>query len=212
MVRHMSATAVNERPILFSGPMVCPILDGRKTQTRRVIKPQPQFGVQTDCGYCGGFAFQSANGGCSCERVPRQPSVGDRLWVRETWTGPILGAKGHSLVERVHFAATDARPRNHRGELVPWRPSIHMPRRFSRITLEITDVRVQRLQEISEADAVAEGLPSDGREYWIGRTCLIGLSARFLFQNTWNHLNAKRGFPWESNPWVWAITFKRVQP
>jgi hypothetical protein len=128
--------------------------------------------------------------------------VGDRLWVRETWA-TIPDEDDCSIAEITAmnecgpaslFYAAD--PPNHGAG--KWRPSIHMPRWASRLTLEIIEVRVQRLQEISEADIIQEGCP---------RAILYGTG---WYRDLWNDLNAKRGFPWSANPWVWALTFKRV--
>jgi hypothetical protein len=193
---------VKERPILFNGAMVRAILSGAKTQTRRVVKPQP-FWVNLGDGQLAA-------------PLPKCPFgvVGDRLWVRETWAPFHIGQK-HDIAcpvddlddadgsryaadGRVWFCSDKGadRPADdgkwtyaaHR-----WRPSIHMPRWASRLTLTITDVRAQRLQDISEADAVAEGL--DGRD---------------LFACTWVNLYGPKS--WLTNPWVWAITFTKGTP
>lgn len=143
------------RPILFSGPMVRAILEGRKTQTRRVVKPQPAHCADLPMGKDLTFASACPYG---------QP--GDRLWVRETWAvGTLFDYVRPSLLPKpdcesklaVDYAAN---PRRiwHSEDQGRWRPSIHMPRWASRITLEITSVRVERLQDISHKDAIAEGL------------------------------------------------------
>lgn len=203
MATTATATATKERPILFSGPMVRALLDGRKTQTRRVVKPQPPEGV-CRCPYAGGWAHEHADGACSC-RLIRCPYgwIGDRLWVREAWglmdTQPSDGPDRATLGYR---ADGDAAAPNGRHQL--WRPSIHMPRWASRITLEITDVRVERLQDISEDDAWAEGFPDPegaNREY--------PDRARYWFRNLWGEINGKGS--WDMNPWVWALTFRRVE-
>jgi len=178
---------VKGRPILFSSPMVRAILDGSKTQTRRSFAGT--LGV-TPCPY----------------GVP-----GDRLWVRETFVQghpSDAGEVRYDLPLRYWYRADGdldmwAGEDGHAGD-VPWRPSIHMPRAASRITLEITDVRVERLQAISEEDALAEGVPFVQNDPF-ERT------ARREFQDLWDSLNAKRA-PWASNPWVWCLTFKRVTP
>lgn len=200
----MTATATRERPILFSGEMSRAIWDGRKSQTRRVVKPQPKgalIPLETQPGVW--FDHHNILSGWRCPYG--QP--GDRLWVRESWA--YFGGDEY-LYQRepsqVMYRATwdsDTRSLHHCGPVGDqhWRPSIHMPRWASRLTLEITEVRVQRLQEISEEDARAEGVKafqnSDG-----------SLRYRDEFIKTWSLLNAKRGFGWDTNPWVWIIAFQ----
>ena len=173
-----TAATIRERPIIFSGEMVRAILDGRKTQTRRVIKPQRDY--------------------CCLYGKP-----GDRLWVRETWClGDDLDGN-----EAIYFRA-DAPP----GDYI-WSPSIHMHREASRITLEVTDVRVERVQEISADDAEAEGIPTHVVEHTF-RKCYRGAGERAAkrieyFSRLWDNLNAKRGYGWDANPWVWVVAFRR---
>lgn len=202
-----------ERPILFSAPMVRAILEGRKTQTRRIIKPQPAGQIFLKYG-CWNSVDQLEPWTCPYG----QP--GDRLWVRESWCpgrpGYVNGdgkpygvlpferswpiPKEHPEGIVVRYAATWNNG-DQGDEVPPMRPSIHMPRWASRITLGITDVRVQRLQDIQEADALAEGIKVEVRE----------LGALDPFKRLWDSINAKRA-PWESNPWVWCLAFKRVKP
>lgn len=119
-------------------------------------------------------------------------AISDRLWVRETFS-----AHPH---DGFYYKSTD--PLTDSIEYgCRWKPSIHMPRWASRITLEITDIRVERLQEINSLDVVAEGF-SNGESNW--------LTLRGLFINFWNSINAKRGFGWDTNPYVWVIEFKRI--
>ena len=176
---------MKERPILFSGPMVQPVLDDKKTKTRRVI---PWLASLECCPY----------------GVP-----GDRLWVRETWTTESPrwdGEKPEAFMDSVltHNDALLYKATDKDADRI-WRPSIFMPRWASRITLEITDVRVERLQDISEADAEAEGatpqvvLPGDAVSYVAG------------FYWLWDSINAKRGYGWDRNPLVWVITFRRLK-
>lgn len=156
-----------ERPILFSGPMVRAIIEGRKTQTRRIVKPQPTFDGKwwVHKGYAcndedefrGGLPFFS-----DCP----YGHVGDRLWVRETWA-QVEGPPGVIHVGHVLYRAdacdnsgkrwSSVRPGDPDGE-VRWKPSIHMPRWASRLTLDVTGIRAERLQDISEEDAIAEGV------------------------------------------------------
>jgi hypothetical protein len=186
-----------EKPILFSAPMVRAILSGAKTQTRRVVKPGHKFDEHFEtCPY-------------------GQP--GDRLWVKETWQDDPVGEWGVCYRASGHNEGC-------KFPLHLWRPSIFMPRKLSRITLEITDVRVQRVQEISDDDATAEGcefspVPGCGDDdKWCHGTCkrhgrcMYLRAPRFQFQDLWDSLNAKRGYGWKENPWVWAITFKRLTP
>ena len=180
------------KPILFNGEMVRAILEGRKTQTRRVVKPQPECSVFDEpqlhwvCGKNGVWADGHGNQ----QKAPLgQP--GDRLYVRETWAlfGPFNNGPGYRY-------RADGEPLcMSRG----WRPSIHMPKEAARIFLEITAVRVERLQDISEEDAKAEGCEL------VGWTEEMPMPAGFA--GLWNSLNGKRGHSWESNPWVWVYEF-----
>lgn len=209
---------MKERPILFSGPMVRAILESRKTQTRRVMKSQPYtlrvegFGYPTKAG-----GFVSINSPHCLAECPYGIS-GDRLWVRESFQ-PLFAdglrskdtdwqtGKGYAP----RYVATEGR--------TEWmdlddkltdrcKPGIHMPRWASRVLLEITDVRVQRLQEISERDAADEGAGATAavHEEWDGDPD----EYRKRFRELWESINVKRGFGWNVNPWVWALTFKRI--
>lgn len=192
---------MKERPILFSGEMVRAILDGRKTQTRRAMKPQPK---QINSSYWGWarksvFLHRHRLGSGFPEWIQRCPygKPGDRLYVRETWGISHHGGatiKGTPHDPYVLYRATNSEPTGdeleNQWEPFKWRPSIHMPRWASRILLEITDVRVERLQDISEEDARAEGYES--REDF-----LYGEWARGIIE--------KYG-----NAWVWAITLQRI--
>lgn len=186
-----------ERPIIFSADMVRAILDGRKTQTRRVAK----YVLDTDM-LRGGAYFGKEQQEARCP----YGAPGDRLWVRERWR----------VVERqltrsgppsclLDYAADPGSP-----ELTPadpgvarryatnerWRPSIHMPRWASRLTLEVVSVRVERVQAIGARDALAEGAPFD-------------VDHLLWFRGAWDSINGKK-YPWESNPWVFVIEFRRV--
>lgn len=211
---------MKERPILFSGEMVRAILEGKKTQTRRVIKPQPPEGFR-QWGRCinGNAAwtdhpFQGEKGNIVHAKGP-YGEPGDRLWVRETW----------ALVPRTAYAGSAGvqqtlRPDdNHDAAIyragwdrVPpgqWRPSIFMPRWASRIMLEVTGVRVERLHDITEDDAKAEGV-------WTDSTDMRMLSSATknhvgAFARLWNEINERRGYGWGSNPWCWVVEFKRIE-
>ena len=191
--------------------MVRAILEGRKTQTRRVITPQPERDPMPCHWVPSGWAVSAESGSCTCKEI-RCPYLADRLWVRETWAsayahgcwGTILRADGRFLQGArqhetgPHYDADDPPP------TITWRPSIFMPRWASRITLEITNVRVERLQAISLDDVLAEGFAADTRDqYWREESLC-------KWQTGWNALNAKRGYSWESSPWVWVIEFKKL--
>lgn len=197
---------MKERPILFNSEMVRAILDGRKTMTRRAVKPQPE--QDTDCPY---------HIGTGIERVARTcpyGKPGDRLWVRETWRGKDWG---YSRPKEIIYRASNDFYGNHRETTthpdVKWTPSIYMPRWASRITLEITNVRVERLQKINNADALAEGTPGawvENSEYPGGYEENENKVHVFFFRQLWDSINAKRGYSWDANPWVWVIEFERV--
>lgn len=199
----------------MSAPMVRAILAGNKTQTRRVVKPRKDrdFGCElATCEIAG-----EVNGG-DCRLCP-YGHPGDRLWVRETWLPdpPIDGWGGdvswqderridgvpahYRKPEHCIFAASWGDPG------LRWRPSIHMPRWASRILLEVTSVRVERLQDISEEDAIAEGTAYLGRAYQGART---PSDNRDHFCALWESINGAES--WEQNPWVWCVGFKRVTP
>ena len=174
--------AVTEKPILFSAPMIRAILDGTKTQTRRVSKRAG------DCPY----------------GIP-----GGHLWVRETfnatWCDRVMyRADGGSAVD-VGWARE---PR--------WKPAIHMPRKASRILLALKELRLERLHNITEEDAAAEGVERAGAKMWKDptdqRSDLHVGSARTAFMMLWDSINEDRGYGWRLNPLVWALTFERVQP
>lgn len=202
-----------DRPILFSGEMVRAILDGRKTQTRRVVKPQPDFVAnyyepeKKRAAYKGG----SVNPGLL--RCP-YGRPGDTLWVRETWashkymddTKPSEFSIGAQMLP-VWYRADGVQSNLRWASREPgkWRPSIFMPRWASRITLRVINVRVERVQDISETDAKAEGAkpwPDVG----------VGPHYKSPFRNLWDSINAKRGYAWSDNPWVWVVEFEQVVP
>ena len=191
---------MKERPILFSGPMVREILAGRKTQTRRVLtvpwkgrarcQPYDPYFTDTD----GRLFWEDEYGDWNdYEKTKRCPYgiPGDRLWVKETW----LLVDDMNGNRQIHYQADNEDIPG------PWKPSIFMPRWASRITLEITNVRVERLQGITEEDAIQEGC---GAKHNFGDG-----SAKTGFAMLWDSINGKK-YPWESNPWVWCIEFKRV--
>lgn len=230
-----------ERPILFSAPMVRALLARTKTQTRRLMKPQPA----DDIAPCvmPNPAFQGWQSSLRHEHGPTTAhlcpfgQVGDRLWVRETWSAFTTSPgdmPGHHEVEftgkipekptkQIAYRADDGWED---GDVYgPWKPAIHMPRWASRITLEVTGVRVERVQAITDADAKAEGArhfpdlpvgPLRGYEppRWSMEDpettdeCLG--APRWAFANLWQKLNGDDS--WDLNPWVWVVEFKAVTP
>ncbi len=209
---------MRERPILFSGPLVRAILEGRKTQTRRVVKPQPYryHGLQPMWGTSpDGHAFGEPGlwrevgpdypDGDSDDRRCPYGVPGDRLWVRETWWPAFeRTANGSGVVYRADYlppTLLDASIADQK----TWRPSIFMPRTASRLLLEVTDVRVQRVQEISVEDCIAEGCSTTLREHD------AGVDLRRQYAELWDSINGKRGFGWDVNPWCWCVTFRRLE-
>ncbi|MBH1949193.1 morphogenetic protein [Klebsiella pneumoniae] len=203
---------MKERGMIFNGEMVRAILDGRKTQTRRIIKDctvgrdQISKFIQIEKKFIG----------CYPEDVPElireccpYGVPGDSIWVRETWARYNIDQNSHDIAYR----ATTPEDWPEEG---CWRPSIHMPRWASRILLEITDVRVERLNAISEEDAEAEGIDMealyDSQDCYdciadhnmTGRPTVTG-----AFKYLWESIYGEEG--WKSNPWVWVIEFKRVE-
>lgn len=207
---------VKERPILFSGPMVRAILDGRKTQTRRVVKlpkyATPENAVPWSFAQENAIrAFTQEYGGQSllCNLIGDlgvhnqlcpygQP--GDRLWVRETFFETRNVSRDSHKRKRGAVYRADEGVKFGRFDNATWRSPIHMPRWASRLTMEITEVSVQRVQEIGVDDARAEGVDHDTSETSDG--------PRAIYRRLWDALNAKRGYSWESNPWVWALSFR----
>ena len=170
---------MKERPILFSAPMVRALLDGSKTQTRRAVKrfevrsgmPEPEMASLLRCCPYG------------------QP--GDLLWVRESFQTH-TGSYGESIVYA--YRATDDQ------RLGPWKPSIHMPRAASRITLEVTGVHIDRLQDISRGDAMEEGCPFPNMAQ--------GPDPRQWYADLWEQINGPDS--WATNTWVWVVEFRRA--
>lgn len=232
---NVKSDAPRERPIPFSAPMVRALLEGRKTQTRWIVKPQPDGipvplarwarGLADACGVSPTreeilakaerlkglvFPFERPNSETLFSPSCPYGKPGDRLWVKETWSPdhaafypnfPIVFRAENYPSETDIESGKMFSPEAKAHFPFRWRPSIHMPRRFSRLTLEITDVRVQRVEEISEADAKAEGVGFDAvpEPYLTHREAFLAL---FYDINK----RAKRG----ENPWVWAVTFKRT--
>lgn len=218
---------VKERPILFSSEMVKAILDGRKTQTRRVIKEFPVEGFRwagwvvssvdkKDEGKAT-IAPESNSEYCITGNIKKScphGKIGDILYVREAFHVWIPNGK-----EIPHYRATN---RDRICEELGWKPSIHMPKKFSRIKLEITGIRVERLQDITDKDCIAEGIdlkdfcvcPDD--EFIDGVRFCLNCGKRFTdikgeFEELWDSINEKRGYGFEKNPWCWALEFKKLE-
>lgn len=243
---------MRERPILFSSPMVRAILAGRKTMTRRVVKlpeiiSEPGDADATSVGWLDHHESGPGWHGWMTE-YPEEGSVplrcpygqpGERLWVRERWQlvdplevaeerrgsrAPFTGCQGPRAIPWVAAYRADgdlSHPAN--GAPIVWRSPVHMPRWASRITLEIESVRVERLQDISEADAIAEGVerifpaghPGDkGPNHYTvegpERVSLNQPTAVGAFRALWALINGEGS--WTANPWVWVLSFKRVTP
>lgn len=227
----MTVTAAKERGIIFSPESVRAILDGRKTATRRIINPQPPEGFhhngrilweslgptppQGPAGFRFGTVGEEEDArrhglaldgkrlyghGCPYGRP------GDRLWCREIWS---IAANG------VFYRADVGQPETVK---YAWKNPRAMKRKDSRLLLVVTGVRVERVQEISEADAETEGVekaievtPGRVPPGKVGHRTGYGLSFRKGYRDLWNSLNAKRGFPWAANPWVWVFEFRKAR-
>ena len=229
---------MKDKPIIFSAPMIRALLDGRKTQTRRILKDVPEAPAMDNIAwpdkklhpapyldaYCGGPRTSENPRGMTenwayWTRDDRPGPLfkvgyvpGDRLWVREKFAVSGIGwgkKPSKAIGGKVHFAAdADHGWQSYWGN---WNPSIHMPRWASRLTLVVTDVRVQRVQDITNADAVAEGIerlhdPNGFRDY-LNDDPSARVAMNPSFRSLWDSINAKRGFGWDANPWVVALTF-----
>lgn len=194
------------KPILFSTPMVQAILEGRKTQTRRVVKPQPdedglaKFILSQRWEDTSGKVYPCPYG---------QP--GDVLWVRENYLKPPITSDkmirdGADTWPKFEYVASCSETEIEQYKDWGWKlkPSIHMPNAACRLFLQIESVRVERLQEISEADAIAEGVTDFGKQefhpIW---------TAKKAFKSLWQFINGTES--WEANPWVWVVTFKKIE-
>ncbi|MDR2325461.1 MAG: hypothetical protein LBE51_08700 [Acidovorax sp.] len=209
---------MKETGLMFKAPLVRAILSGQKTQTRRVVKPQPAAGQgMVNAGYCGDRHLWLRDGPCDKTdpayewRCPMgQP--GDRIYVRETFVqghkaDPATGdlrrwdKDGNELPMTTWYRATDQigwSDDDGWETNVPWKPAIHMPKDLARIWLEVTGVRVERLQQISRGDAMAEGCPHPNMA--------SGPDPREWFAELWD----STGGDWAANPWVWVIDFKTI--
>lgn len=193
---------MKETPIIFSSEMVSAILGRHKTQTRRVIKPtnETRWLVSPELEWADSYVTNPDNGLINYCPYGKK---GDQIWVRETWR---VNGNEHDYAiaskDEVFYKVSE--PWNTEPK---WKPSIFMPRWASRIQLEVEGVRVERLQDISESDAMAEGV----------QYCLVpehhgcyGNEAICAFSDLWDQINAQRGYSWASNPWVWVIEFDMI--
>lgn len=195
------------KPILFNTEMVRAILDGRKTCTRRLVRFLPGENPQWT-GYIrdGLMLYNGRNEPCII-KVPYQP--GDTLYVRETWCGLPVNEAGHMRGHTIYYYKADGelRPKGWRGT---WHPSIHMPKEAARIWLKVTDVRVERLQEITSEQIYREGVEVEYPHV------LNGEEKRYAFSTLWNSTIKKSDldrYGWNASPWVWVIEFERcVKP
>jgi hypothetical protein len=203
-------TEPKERPILFLGEMVRAILDGRKTQTRPVIKPQP---IDTDV-IDGIFCMYDKSGKESYINNCPYGQSGDLLYVRETWRQayPKMPWSEGIIYRADRFRALGMDEYTDRHK---WKSSIFMPKKAARIWLQIKNIRVERIQDITEKDCDAEGM-GFLHEYFCNSFHHPAydfdetLSLKELMNAFWNSTNKKRGYSWESNPWVWVIEFERI--
>lgn len=193
-----------EKPILFNTEMVKAILDGRKTQTRRLVKGIPLHSPYFEV-VDGTPMVCDDNGDWYPATCFSRIQPGDVLWVRETWNGIKLGQRGKEDTTYWYRADEDEERLNPDDK---WRPSIHMPREAARLFLRVTTVRVQRLQEITSGEAVAEGIKSKLRSPSEAGDVLIA------FKELWNRTIKPADlhrYGWSANPWVWVIGFVRVE-
>lgn len=201
---------MKERPIILKAHEVRAALDGRQTQFRRVVKPQPQLNgrwmewrngkgvlITEQCSNWSPFdtGFRRAVSEHPYFCPYGQP--GDRIWVKETWQ-KAGGASGYWW-----YRSTDSEADDGGSPVSQWRSSIHMPRHASRITLEITSIRVERLQDITEADAMAEGVDA-------GKYAGLERAAARAYSDLWESIHGPGS--WEANPWVWVVEFNKVKP
>lgn len=215
------------KPILFNTEMVRANLDGRKSCTRRLVKPQPDekhtypLGFVTDSTekrYIGCFGFGIDEYGGSVQYAKPPYHTGDILYVRETWQYLYELDGNEQVIEdtgKYYYAATDTIPFNAyvdkngvEHDHAPWKPSIHMPKEAARIWLRVTDVRVERLQEITSEQIGREGVEVEYPHV------LNGEKKRYAFSTLWNSTVKKSDvdrYGWNANPWVWVIEFERCE-
>lgn len=200
---------MKERGMIFNGEMVRAILDGRKTQTRRIMAPQPaddiEHGIFPNPEVIGWKSSRRHKHGSTTAHFCHYGKPGDRIWVRETWNkygGLLTYRADHDWIDDMRKEAVCT---------AKWVPSIHMPRWASRILLEITDVRVERLNAISQEDAQAEGMELTGWRPTYSDPDSGGevMTPYDNFAELWSSIYGEES--WNANPWVWVISFKRVE-
>jgi hypothetical protein len=207
-----------EKPILFSTPMVQAILEGRKTQTRRIVKPQPsnkhsflgRVIDSTDRSIVDKATFDIDGKDYIYVNVPYEQD--DLLWVRETWCSGMARDGGNKIIYKANIEDLLQPMHN-------WKPSIHMPRSAARLFLKVIKIRIQRLQDITEEDAMAEGIIELGNctppDYSLTRKqysngIAVGFkTAREAFIDLWDSIYKEQGFEWQQNTWVWVIEFEK---
>lgn len=227
----MTTTAIKEHPILFSGRLVRAILDGRKTQTRRVCRDQdlveywkylrgepvwPQKRKRKKLERYTGWVAKYKDLDLLLPRTCPYGEPGHRLWVRETWADESDGTNCPDDTGVLYRATDPGWDDNDTG--LRWKPSIFMPRSASRITLEVERIRVERLQQITREDVRAEGVPDTWGD-WPSEDLPEKMEGHEWDNKTWaeqwawcwDSINAKRGFGWEKNPWIWVVDFSRVE-
>jgi hypothetical protein len=215
-----SGLSVKERPIIFSGPLIPHILDGSKTQTRRPVKADwagyiggiddnhddPSLwgaGGNDGVWYVLGRGHRDTRHGGTCSCACPYGEPGDRLWVRETWCNATPPDRTIPVQYRADWPPHEFGPR--------WKPSIYMPRWASRILLEVTEVRVERVQSITEDDARAEGVePGPGHRLYPGTGAARSMSYTSGFVIAWDGIYGKREQGWDVNPWVWVVVFRNI--
>lgn len=221
---------MRELPILFSGPMVAALLNTKpnawpaepideskafKWMTRRTIKDKDiinGFDIDVDGSVIA--YIDQATGDSYPPTVKARYQPGDRLWVREAWAANIPGCPNGITYKADHIDPKGDGPANP----IKWKPSIHMPKAAARIWLEVVNVRVERLQDITEEDSIKEGFEGVRCDHpggrWACEDCMNSgwrEPPSLEFMETWQALNAKRGYGWDVNPWVWVVEFKRLE-
>lgn len=216
---------IKERPILFNAPMVCAILEGRKSVTRRIVKPQYETDVwsvhpaEAPRHDRHSHDWWLPTGTLPYAALPKCPygKPGERLWVREAFGSQVrrdtCGGTGRFTVYRAsNPGAIDFKCASGKEYPVKWKPSIHMPRHLSRISVEITDIRVERLQGITTDQALAEGIQpfGDGNGFHLEEGKFYTDHPVESFAGLWQSISGEES--WHANPWVWVVEFKRVTP